>query len=118
MTELYRSTREFKDVGRTDNPVIDIPDDAKRFTAAVSRDGWTDDSSDVVDVKVELSMDGGRSWRPAVGFTARGGEVYDEGELITESNVSFDVPSGTNRKARVIVNRKRELTTQLICRVL
>lgn len=50
-------------------------------------------------LNVEVSADGGASWREACGFAAGGGIVEDikTGNELAESRVSCGLPAGTNR---------------------
>ncbi len=107
--DIYTSSKELLPVGRTDTPTISIPDDAKEFKAAVSRDAWLDIGRDVVEVRVELSLDGGQSWQFSHGFTAQGGTLTDR----PESSITFPLPEGKERLARVSVERKATLLTAL-----
>jgi hypothetical protein len=94
---------------------FNLPDGSNGFTLELSRDNWPAIGSDVVKIKMDLSMDGGSTWIDTwVGFSTTGGDLLDrQGAIIPTSNISRQLPPGTGRKIRVEVTTFATISTTL-----
>jgi hypothetical protein len=72
-------------------PATAVPLGIVRLTLTLARLGWPDIGGDVLRASVELSLDGGQTWTPWVGFTTGGGDIG-----MPASSVTIDVPEPTN----------------------
>lgn len=67
-----------------------------------------------ISLDIEVSYDGGATWRDACGFTADGGIVGGKnGGEATESAVTCDLPAGVNRARVTLVITGGTLVSQL-----
>ena len=96
---------------------VPIPVGLSEVTIMAKRDNWPDSLDNVIDILIDISFDGGLTWIDGfIGFTARGGEVYDEfGQLMTYSFATCRLPQpeNNNRLARGRMISKVPIKTEL-----
>jgi hypothetical protein len=95
-----------------------IPDTATTADVKVLRNTWPGTgAANVIQVDVEISMDGGATFNFWMGFTASGGvSTHKEAGVDVvdlSSTVGRALPPGTNRQLRVTQTALVSLSTQL-----
>jgi hypothetical protein len=94
-----------------------IDDAAKSILLQVSRDDWpqqpSGQSRTVLDVTLDISLNGGRDWVAAGGFGAAGGTILDRGRLARHNYLRVGLHPARSRIGRVTLRSARPLRTVL-----
>lgn len=113
--------REYQPGTRDTGPNgVSIPDDATRVEIELTRVNWPDTGSLVIDGEIEVSMDGGQSWRRLLGIKDYGGVVNSPrtGAPKPATWGRVDLPPGTGRRLRGRVTNTVALRTAVSLSVL
>lgn len=93
---------------------FDIPDSAVSAKVSITREAWPEKGDGLGGIQVITEVfDDKISWGNHCGFATDGGDRLDEkGQLATESYNDCNLYPGTNRKIKVTVKSRDDLSTQ------
>ena len=91
-TTTTLSTTTFRETERTLGP-FNMPEAVRFVGIGVNRDGWTDPAQ-FITIRVEYSLDTGKTWSLWFGFHCHGGQVIDpsKGTALPQSYIAPSTP--------------------------
>jgi len=115
-TTQVLQTRDYNP-GTFTSPAVDMQVGQSKVVIAADRNNWPDTGDAVIiDVKFDISLDGGNNWQVLAGFTAPGGgigAIDPWGNPVTQSWFAMNAPEpdNPNRKIRSTVKVLARLNT-------
>ena len=115
MAVLLAVNAGYYPAGTQTTPVAAIPAGIETVRIGLSREAWPDTGGDVVSAMIDLSLDGGATWRTDYfGFTAAGGTFLGRSGapvLISWTQMPIPESATANRQARARVTLTVPLRT-------
>ncbi len=102
-------------IGVRTSPDLPLPGGDDYFRLAAVNDGWALDESNVIELKADLSLDGGATWRFLAGFTATGEQptLRPGQEAAPSIGVQLPEPNNPDRLIRIRLETKKALVTRV-----